>query len=114
MKSPSVQFWVLLVVSCIVFLLYMGEIYASHAIIKEQRFLVDQREIAETGTYYKDAWQKLAVEVWKESPQDPTLLELLKSEGIGVHQGAPPGSPASTNAAPTVPEMPAMAPSATP
>jgi hypothetical protein len=116
MKSRGIQFWTLMVVSSIVFLLYMGEIYASHSIIKEQRFLVDQREIADSSPYYKDAWQKLAVAVWKGSQQDPALGELLKSEGIGVHEGPPPGSAPATNGAPAAPAVPATGtpPPATP
>jgi len=92
--------------------LYLMEIYLSHEIIKEQRFLVDQREIADGATIYKDGWQKLAVESWKVSQQDPTMLDYLKSEGVGVHQGPPPGSEPPTNAAPDASGAPA--PSATP
>jgi hypothetical protein len=94
--------------------LYLLEIFLSHAIIKEQHFLVDQREIADSAPIYKEGWQKLAVETWKVSQQDPTMLDYLKSEGVGVHQGPPPGSgPASTNAAPEAPvSTPATPPSA--
>jgi hypothetical protein len=113
MKSKGIQFWTLLVVSCIVFLLYVAEIYASREIIKEQRFLNEQSQTASVAPYYKDAWQKLAVEVWKGGAQDPALLELLKSEGIDVHEGGPPGgTPPATNAAPASPASAAPAPSA--
>ncbi len=94
--------------SLVVFALYVSEIFISRGIIKEQRILVDQRELADAGPYYKDAWQKLAVQAWKGGAQDPTMIDLLKSEGIAIHEGAPPGSaPASTNAAP---QSPASAP----
>ncbi len=81
--------------------LYLMEIYLSHEIIKEQRFLVDQREIADTTKIYRDGWQKLAVESWKVSQEDPTMLDYLKSEGVGVHEGPPPASEPATNAAPS-------------
>ena len=103
--------------SLTVSVLYLAEIYISHSIIKEQHFLIDQHEIADSGPYYKQGWQKLAVEVWKSSQQDPSLLDYLKSEGVGVHEGPPPGStPAdSTNAAPPAPApAAAAAPVATP
>jgi len=89
------------VLSLAVAALYLMEIYLSRRIINEQHFLVDQREIADTGAIYKEGWQKLAVESWKASHEDPTMLDYLKSEGVNVHQGAPPASePATTNAAP--------------
>ena len=106
-KSPpkGIQFWILVVMSLGVTALYLMEIKLSHDIIKEQHSLVDLREIADGGPYYKEAWQKFAVETWKVSQQDPTMLDYLKSEGVGVHEGPPPGSaPANaTNAAPMAP-----------
>lgn len=112
--SKGIQFWTLLILSIIVSMLMVGEIFISRSIIKQQHLLVDAQETAETGPYYKDAWQKLAVSIWKSSAQDPDLLALLKNEGVGVHQGPPPGSAApgfpapgaeagATNAAPAVP-----------
>jgi len=108
-KSPpkGIQFWILVVVSLGVTALYLLEIVLSHAIIKEQHFLVDQREIADSASLYKEGWQKLAVETWKVSQQDPTMLDYLKSEGVGVHQGPPPGSEPATNAAPGATSAPA-------
>jgi hypothetical protein len=105
-KSPpkSLQFWVLLLLSSAIFLLYLAEIFLSRSIMKEQRFLVDQNKVAESAGYYKNGWENIAVESWKLSQQDPVLLDYLKSEGVGVHEGPPPGSaPAGTNAAPAVP-----------
>ena len=116
-KSPpkGIQFWILVVLSLGVSSLYLLEIKLSHDIIKEQHFLVDQREIADSAALYKEGWQKLAVETWKVSQQDPTMLDYLKSEGVGVHQGPPPGSePASTNAAPEAPAPSAATKSPTP
>ena len=116
-KAPpkGLQFWILVVLSLAVSVLYLMEIKLSHDIIKEQRSLVDLREIADGGPYYKEAWQKFAVETWKVSQQDPTMLDYLKSEGVGVHQGPPPGSePASTNAAPEAPAPSAATKSPTP
>jgi len=115
---PGVQFWILLVLSLGISGLYVLEIFLSHAIIKEQRFLVDQHEIADSGGYYKEGWQKLAVETWKASGKDPTMLEFLKSEGVGVHEGPPPGSESAnstgaTNAAAVAPAAP-VAPTPTP
>ncbi|HEX4141858.1 MAG TPA: hypothetical protein VHY09_16030 [Candidatus Methylacidiphilales bacterium] len=101
----GIQYWTLLVLALAVSSLYLLEIYLSHQIIKEQHVLIDQREIADGAPYYKDGWQKLAVEVYKVSAQDPTMLDYLKSEGVGVHQGPPPTSAPvnSTNAAPAAP-----------
>ncbi len=104
MKTKGFQYWILLIAAGVIGILYISQIFISRSIIHEQRFLVDQSKVAETGPYYKQAWQDLAVQVWRGSLQDPALLDLLKSEGIGVHQGLPPGAaPASTNAAPASP-----------
>ena len=105
-KAPpkGIQFWILLVLSIVTSLLYVSEVFISHAIINKQHVLVDQHEESEAGPYYKDAWQKLAVQAWKGSAQDPTMIDLLKAEGISVHQGPPPASETgSTNAAPAAP-----------
>ena len=115
-KSPpkGIQFWILVVMSLGVTALYLMEIKLSHDIIKEQHSLVDLREIADGGPYYKEAWQKFAVETWKVSQQDPTMLDYLKSEGVGVHQGPSPGSEPATNAAPEAPAPSAATKSPTP
>ncbi len=110
----GVQFWILLLLSITVSVVYVTEIFLSHAIIKEQHFLIDQREIADSGGYYKEGWQKLAVETWKVSAKDPTLLDYLKSEGVGVHQGAPPTEPGDSTPAAPAPTPAGAAPQATP
>jgi hypothetical protein len=116
MKTKGAQYWILLIAAGVISVLLVAQIFISRAIVHEQHFLIDQREAAEAGPYYKQAWQDLAVQVWKGSAQDPALLDLLKSEGIGVHQGLPPGTaPAATNAAPATPSSASMpgTPSAT-
>jgi hypothetical protein len=106
MKTKGVQFWILLITASVISVLLVSQIFISRAIIHEQRYLIDQREAAEAAPYYKQAWQDLAVQVWKGSGQDPSLIGLLKSEGIGVRQGPPPATaPGSTNAAPAAPSV---------
>jgi hypothetical protein len=106
MKTKGAQYWILLIAAGLISVLLVAQIFISRAIIHEQHFLIDQREAAESGPYYKQAWQDLAVQVWRGSAQDPALIDLLKSEGIGVHQGPPPASaPAGTNAAPPAPSV---------
>jgi hypothetical protein len=97
MKSKGIQFWTLLILSSVIGLMLVWQIVLSHAIIREQHVLVDWHEKADSDSIYQTAWEKLAMRVYKASAQDPALLDLLKSEGIAVHQGPPPGS---TNAAP--------------
>ena len=106
MKTKGAQYWILLLTSAVISVLLVSQIFISRAIIHEQHFLVDQREAADAGPYYREAWHKLAVDVWEGSAQDPALLGLLKSEGIGVHEGPPPG----TSAAPGAPAAPVSSP----
>jgi len=116
MKARGIQFWTLLILSLIVSLLMIGEIFISRTIIKEQHTLVDSHETADTAPEYKEAWQKLAVNIWRGSAQDPALLDLLKGEGVGVHQGPPPGATLpgdtqpATNAAPSASTKPETVP----
>ena len=101
MKARGIQFWILLFVSSAVSLLMVKQIFLSHEIIKEQHILVDSHETADSDSVYQSAWEKLAMNVWRAGAQDPAMLDLLKTEGISVHEGPPPGAaPATTNAVP--------------
>jgi hypothetical protein len=116
MKSRGIQFWTLLILSLIISLLLLSQIYLSHAIIREQHLVIDSKEAAGQGPYYRQAWQKLAVSIWKAGAQDPAMFDLLKTERIGIHQGPPPGTPnneTGTNAAPS-PAPPAAPKAGTP
>jgi hypothetical protein len=100
----STQFWILVVCSSAVSLLMIKEIFLSHAIIDKQHVLVDSRETADSDSAYGNAWQKLALRVWKAGQQDPAMTALLKSEDVTVREGLPPGAtPPSTNPAPANP-----------
>ena len=56
----NTQFWILLVASTLVSVLFIKQIFLSRALDREQRVLVDDRETASTGV----AWQN----TWKNSP----------------------------------------------
>jgi hypothetical protein len=104
MKARGVQFWTLLALSCVVSLLMLKQISLSHAIIEEQHVLVDAHEKADTDTIYQSAWEKLAMNIWKAGAQDPAMQDLLKTEGVAVHAGPPPGTTLpATSAAPPAP-----------
>ena len=101
MKARGIQFWTLLLLSTAVSLLMIEQIFLSHAIIREQHVLVDSHETADTDSIYQSGWEKLAMRVWRAGAENPAMFDLLKSEGIAVHEGPPPGAwPAATNAAP--------------
>jgi hypothetical protein len=87
-------------VSSAVSLLMIRQIFLSHAIIKEQHILVDAHETADGDAVYQSGWEKLAMSVYRSSAQDPAMLDLLKSEGISIHEGPPPGDASTPNAAP--------------
>jgi hypothetical protein len=101
MKNPGLQFWTLLLVSCAVSLLLLKQIFLSRAIIREQHVLVDSHETADSDSVYQSAWEKLALSVYKSGAQDPAMFDLLKNEGVSIHEGPPPGStPAVPSAVP--------------
>ena len=94
----STQFWVLLLASLVVTILYFKEITLSRGILHEQKLLVDDHETADTAATYETAWRDLALRVYQGSRQDPALMDLLNSENVKVHQGPPPGAPGASPA----------------
>ncbi len=85
----STQFWLLMVLSIAVTCLYFKEITLSRTIVRAQHTLTDDQETADSATLYEKRWQNLALSVYEASKQDPAMADLLKSEGIHVHQVGP-------------------------
>ncbi len=108
----AVQFWVLMAASIVVTCLYFKEISLSRSVIRSQHTLTDDRETADTAPLYEKRWQSLAVGIYQASAQDPAMVNLLKSEGIRVHQ-MPPGSvnPAGGRMPPNASTKPLASPS---
>lgn len=103
----NTQFWILLVASTLVSVLFIKQIFLSRALDREQRVLVDDRETASTGVAWQNTWQKLALEIYKASRQDPALAAVLKNDNVAIHTApapvtgpaaAPPLSPVSSKA----------------
>ena len=96
----STEFWILIICSAAVCLLMMKEIFLSHAIIVQQHVLVDAHETASTDAPYEDAWEKIALRVYKAGLVDPSMVDLLKSENVTIHQGPPPPPSAPSGGVP--------------
>ena len=86
------QFWVLLICSTIVSALLIKQIFLNREIDSQQRLMVDNEEIATESAKYEEAWKELAVTVFTNSRQDPTLAAVLKDENVGISTVAP-GTP---------------------
>jgi hypothetical protein len=100
------QFWILIVGSICVTGLLIKQVLLNREIDYQQRLLVDNEETISDATKYSDAWRDLAVAVFSNSRQDPTLAAVLKDENVGISLMAPDSS--STNAPSTQAPPPAQ------
>jgi hypothetical protein len=100
----ALQFWILLLGSSFVSVLFIKQIFLSRDLNQAQRVLVDNQQTASGGPTYENLWKQLALHIYQASRQDPALAAVLKSEKVEIHSGAPAGT--------TTPTPPASAPSA--
>jgi len=102
----ATQFWILLICSLVICALLLKEFLLSRTLYYQERNMGDAEEIAASGSSYEAAWKQLAIRIYEVGHQDPELMNVLKSENIGVHQ-APPAvnatSPPSTAEPPGYP-----------
>ena len=116
----ATQFCILIACSVLVTLCMIEEIFLSRAIIRQNYAVVDAHERSSTDGYYKNEWEKLALSTYRASQKDPAMTELLKEEGVAVHEGPPPGtppvapSPGGTVSPPAPGSKPVQAPAARP
>jgi hypothetical protein len=97
----AAQFWILLLGSSFVSVLFIKQIFLSRALDQEQRQLVDSQETASTGSGYENAWTQLAKHIYPASRQDPALAQVLKNANVEVHATPAAGAaPATTPSAP--------------
>jgi hypothetical protein len=97
----AVQFWILLLGSSFVSVLFIKQIFLSRALAQEQRQFVDTQQTASTAPGYEDAWKQLAVHIYKASREDPALAQVLKNENVDIHANPVAGAaPATTPSAP--------------
>jgi len=107
----AAQFWILLLGSSFVSVLFIKQIFLSRALDQEQRQLVDSQETASTGPGYENAWKQLAVHIYQASRQDPALTQVLKNANVDVHANSAAGAaPATTPSAPPAPSKTPAAP----
>ena len=83
------QFWVLMVASCLVSFFYFREIFLTREIGRQQRDVVDRQEAVTEGQAYENAWNQLARAVYISGHNDPALLEILRKEGVEVREASP-------------------------
>jgi hypothetical protein len=91
----SFQFWILLLCSTFVSILYLKQIFLSRDLNQAQRVLVDSQEAISQGNTYENMWKQLAMRIYQASRQDPVLAGVLKKENVQV-RAAPPTPPGST------------------
>ena len=98
----SAQFWILLLGSSFVSILFIKQIFLSRDLIQERRLLVDSQETASLGSGYENAWKQLAIHIYQASHDDPALAAILKNEKVGspfkrgCGTGSAPATPPST------------------
>lgn len=109
----AAQFWILLLGSSCVSILFIKEIFLGRAINQEHRQFVDSQETASTGPGYEDAWKQLAYHIYQASRQDPALAQVLKNSNVDVHANPAAGAgaaPATTPSAPPASSKTPVAP----
>jgi Na+-transporting NADH:ubiquinone oxidoreductase subunit NqrC len=96
----ATQFWILLACSLIISLLLGSQIYLTRELYQQERVLGDNQEDAAVAPVYEKAWKNLAIRIYEAGRSDPALLDVLKSESIGIQPSSmqPPGTPGQTPA----------------
>ncbi len=103
------QFWILMLCSCIVTFLYLRQIVLERELDEQQRLVVDGQEAVTEGNAYENAWKQLAMSIYTNSRQDPEFARVLRMENVDVRPGVPPPSAGSSGAAPAAGANPAKA-----
>jgi hypothetical protein len=101
----TLQFWILLLCSSFISLLYIKQIFLSRDLNHQQRNLVDSQQVITEGAQYENAWKQLAMHMYEASHNDPALTAILKSENVDVRPTEK-GNPASGTTPTTAPAMP--------
>jgi hypothetical protein len=86
------QYWALVLLSSLVSILMIKEIFLTRALKQQQLDLVDSQQTASTAQGFENAWQKVAMKIFEVGRQDPGLIQLLKSANVEV-RSTPPGEP---------------------
>jgi hypothetical protein len=111
----TAQFWILLLSSCFISVLYIKQIFLSRDLNHQQRNLVDSQQVISDGSEYENAWKQLALHMYEASKDDPALTGILKKENIDIRpkeKAAPlPSNPPTTSPAqPSAPPKVAVPP----
>jgi hypothetical protein len=110
----ALQFWILLLGSSFVSILYVKQIFLSRDLNQVQRLLVESQEMISQGATYENAWKQLAMHIYQGGRQDPALAEVLKLENVDVHSTATAGAGSVPAATPVLPSTTIKAPDAQP
>jgi hypothetical protein len=106
------QFWILLICSSLIGILLMSQIYLTRKLYQQERVFGDNQEDAAAAPVYEKAWKNLAIRIYEAGLNDPALLDVLKSESIGIHPNTvgTPGAPVAPGQVPTTNAPSAVAP----
>ena len=88
------QFWILIFISLAISGMMVKQIFLTRQLNAAQRTLVDDQEVISQGSYYENAWQKLALSLFQAGEQDPAVQALLKNDNVGI-RSKPDATPAS-------------------
>ncbi len=105
----TLQFWILVILSSLVSLLMIKEIFLTRAIKHQQIELTESQQTASTADGFENAWQKLAMRIFEVGRQDPALMQLLKSADVEVRT-TPPAAAAAPGATPPSPSQEPLVP----
>ena len=110
----ALQFWILLLGSSFVSILYIKQIFLSRDLNQEQRLLVESQEAVSQGAAYENAWKQLAMHIYQGSRQDPSLANVLKIESVNVRSNPAAEAGSVPSATPALPSTTTKAPVAPP
>jgi hypothetical protein len=99
----SIQFGILIILSSIISILYIKQIFLSRDLDAEQRQLVDYQETASSSPTYENGWKQLALHIYQASGADPDLVAVLKKENVVIHTSPQAAPDPASGAPPSVP-----------
>jgi len=108
----AAQFWILLLGSFFVSILFIKQISLSRALDQEHRQFVDGQETASTGSGYEEAWTKLAFQIFQAGRQDPALAQVLKNANVEFRPKPAAGAGAAPATTPSAPPASSKTPAA--
>jgi hypothetical protein len=106
----ALQFWILVLGSSFVSILFVREIFLSRDLTDDQRQLVADQETVSQGAAFENAWKQIAIRIYQVGNQDPALMELLKQENVGIHADAAPNAGSAPASAPSAPPTSSQTP----